>query len=231
MNTPAHGIPIAESIRYGWDTFKKNLELILLIEFAAVVAVAIVNGASGIMERIGGFHEWAMWIANFVLSMIIHFGAVKIALKYRDGEKVEFANMFDGFAVLAPFIAASVLTDMAIGFGLMFLIVPGIIIAVRFCFFGFVLADAERGPIEAIQRSIRITEGRGLDLFLFGMLLIGLNVLGLMVLLIGVFVTLPVSVLAGAYIYRYLEPRAAEVSSTDHTCDESARSPEPPTSP
>jgi uncharacterized membrane protein len=208
MSTPSYGIPIAESIRFGWDTFKKNLEIILLIEFAALVAVSVVNAGSAVMEDISSFHEWGMWVADFVLGMIIHFGALKVALRLRDGEKVEFANMFDGFAVLAPFLAAAVLTKLAVGFGLMFLIVPGIVIAVRFCFFGFLLADAERGPIEAIQRSIEITRGRGLDLFFFGMAVFGLNILGLMAFGIGVFVTIPVSFLAGAYVYRSVEPRS-----------------------
>jgi uncharacterized membrane protein len=213
MNTPAsgtpRGIPIEDAIRFGWDTFKKNFELILAIEIAATVTLAVVGGASELLETRGWYHEFAMSIAYFVVTMIIHLGAIKVSLKYRDGEKVDFANMFDSFGILAPFMAASVVTDLAIGFGLLFLVVPGIVVAVKFCLFGFTVVDEDRGPIEAIRRSIQLTDGVGIDLFLFGMLCVGINILGMMALVVGLYVTLPVTALAGAHIYRHLNPRAA----------------------
>ena len=207
MGAPAKGIPIENAVKFGWETFKKNIQFILAVEVAALLAEGAVSLGTEWMERIGGFHEWAMGIAYFVVSMIIQMGAIKIALKYRDGEKVEFANMFDGFAILPAFMAAAVLKALAVGFGLMFLIVPGIVIAIRFWFFGYMVVDEERGPIEAIQRSITITEGVGVDLFLFGLLLIGINFLGLLAFGLGLFVTVPVTILATAYVYRYLNPR------------------------
>jgi uncharacterized membrane protein len=208
MSTQSTGIPIGDAVQYGWETFKKNAEFILAVEVAAVVTLAVVNGAAGWLEGISEFHGAVMAFANFVVTMIVHLGAVKIALKYRDRENVEFANMFDSFGLLAAFMAAAVLTDLAVGFGLLFLVVPGIIVAVRFCLAGFLVVDEECGPIEAIQRSIRLTEGVGIDLFLFGMLLMGLNILGMLVFLVGVFVSIPVTILAAAYVYRHINPRA-----------------------
>ena len=213
MNAPGsgtpRGIPIEDAIRFGWVTFKKNVELILAIEIAAAFTMAVIGGASELLETRGWFHEFAMSVAYFIVTMIIQLGAVKVSLKYRDGDKVEFANMFDSFGVLAPFMAAAVVMDLAIGFGLLFLVVPGIVVAVRFCLFGFVVVDEDRGPIEAIRRSIQLTDGVGVDLFLFGMLCAGLNILGMMALMVGMFVSLPVTVLAGAYVYRHLNPRSA----------------------
>jgi uncharacterized membrane protein len=208
-NGKPRGIPIEEAIRFGWETFKGNFELILAIEIAAAVALAVVGGASDLLESRGWFHEFAMSLAYFVVTMIIHLGAIKVSLKYRDGDKVDFANMFDSFGILAPYMAAAVVTQIAIGFGLLFLVVPGIVVAVRFCLFGFAVVDEDRGPIDAIRRSIQLTDGVGVDLFLFGMLCVGLNVLGTMALLVGLFVSLPVTALAGAHIYRHLNPRAA----------------------
>ena len=214
MTTPAggapRGIPIENAIRFGWETFKKNFEIILAIEAAAAVTLAVVSVASEILEPRRWFHEFAMSLAYFVVTMIIHLGAVKVTLKFRDGEEVNFANMFDSFGILAPFMAAAVVTDFAIGFGLLFLVVPGIIVAVRFSMFGFTIVDEDRGPIEAIRRSVQLTDGVGVDLFLFGMLCVGLNILGMIALVVGVFVSLPVTVLAGAYIYRHLNPRPAQ---------------------
>lgn len=215
MSTPpTSGIPIEKAVRFGWNTFKSNVEFILAVEIAAFCAIAIVNWAAALMETISGYHEVAVAIADFVLSMIVNLGAIKIALKYRDGEKVEFANLFDSFGILPAFMAAAVLTTLAVGIGLMFLIIPGIVIAVRFCFYGFLVFDEDAGPIEAIQRSVRITEGVGFDLFLFAMLLAGINFLGVLALGLGLFVSIPVSVLATAYVYRDLEQRRVHDGET-----------------
>ncbi len=209
MNARSGGIPIEDALRFGWTTFKKNVKLILAIEIAAAVTLAVIGGASEILESRGWYHEFAMSIAYFIVTMIIYLGAVKVALKFRDGEKADFANMFDSFGILVPFMAAAVVTKVAIGLGLLFLVVPGIVIAVRFCMFGFVVVGEGRGPIEAIRRSVQLTDRVGVDLFLFGMLCLGLNMLGMMALLVGVFVSLPVTALAAAHVYRHLNPHAA----------------------
>lgn len=210
MNAPVQGIPIEKAMKFGWETFKNNVEFILAVEVASLLAEGVVSIGSSWMDRIGGFHEWAMGIAYFVVTMIIQMGAVKIALKYRDGKKVEFANMFDGFDILPVFMAAAVLRGLAVGVGLLFLIVPGIIIGIRFWFFGYLVVDERRGPIEAIQRSIAITNGVGIDLFLFGLLLMAVNFLGLLALGLGLFVSVPVTILATAYVYRYLNPQSTQ---------------------
>jgi uncharacterized membrane protein len=225
VDAPLAGLPIEKSVRFGWDTFKKNVEFILAVEVAALFAEGVVKIGSALMENIGGFHEWAMSIAYFVVTMIIHLGAVKIALKYKDGERAEFANMFDAFGILPAFMAAAVLTWLAVSIGFAFLIVPGVVVAVRFWFCGFLVVDEELGPIEAIQRSVAITRGLGFDLFLFAMLLIGINLLGFLALGLGLFVSIPVTILAAAYVYRHLNPRPALESPRS---DSSQPAPAPP---
>jgi len=216
------GLPIGEAIQFGWDTFKANVVLLLAVQIAALIAEGIVSAAAE-WVHISKFHEFAMSLAYLVVTMIIHLGFVKISLKFRDGEAVEFANLFDSFNVLGQFIIAGVLVGLAIAFGMIFLVFPGIIIAIRFCLAGYTIYDEKRGPIEAIQRSIELTRGYGLDLFLFGMLLFGINLLGIICLGIGVFVSGPVTLLAVAYIYRHLNPRpAGEASAESHAQTESA---------
>jgi uncharacterized membrane protein len=199
---------MGEAIRFGWETFKKEIGFILGIEIAALFAEGVVTVGSGWMERIGGFHEWAMSLAYFVVTMIIQLGAIKIALKYRDGEKVEFANLFDSFDTLPVFMVCAVITAFLVGVGMLFLLIPGIFLAVKLWFCGFVVVDEKKTPIDAIRRGYRLTDGYGLELFLFGMLLFGINLLGVLCVGIGLFVSLPVSYLAAAHIYRVLNRRA-----------------------
>ncbi|MDH5627817.1 MAG: hypothetical protein OEY69_05940, partial [Candidatus Krumholzibacteria bacterium] len=81
----------------------------------------------------------------------------------------------------------------------------------RLWFVGFVVVDEAVGPVEAIQRSWDITRGRTMDLFLLFLLLVGLNLLGIVALGVGLLVTVPVSGLSLAFVYRELKPKAAVV--------------------
>lgn len=213
MTETTTDISIEASISWGWGAFRKNAELVIAIEVAVVVTAVVMRVVSDGSRIHGWFFGFAMSIAYFVVTMLVHLGAAKVALKLRDGQPVEFANMFDSFAILPAFMAAAVLTHLAVTTGLMFLVIPGIVVAVRFGLFGFLVVDETLGPIEAIQRSIQLTRGAGLDLFFFGMLCAGINLLGLMALGIGVFVSIPVTVLAAAHVYRTLNPRPVSDAS------------------
>ena len=207
-NDQRPSLPMGEAIHFGWEIFKKETGFLLGVQIAALLAEGVVALGSSWMEKVGGFHEWAMSLAYFVVTMIIQSGVIKIALKYRDREKVEFANLFDSFNILPVFMVCSVIAAIAVGFGYLCLVIPGIILTVKFWFSGFAVIDEKRGPIDAIRRSYHLTNGYGLELFLFGMLLFGVNLLGLLCLGIGLFVSLPVSYLATAHVYRFLNTRS-----------------------
>ena len=86
------------------------------------------------------------------------------------------------------------------------LIVPGIIWGIQYMFFSYFIIDEDLGPMEALKRSAAITEGAKWDLFLFGLLLAGINLLGALCLLVGLIATIPATMLAFAFAYRRLLP-------------------------
>jgi uncharacterized membrane protein len=88
------------------------------------------------------------------------------------------------------------------------LIIPAIIWGIKFRFFSYFIIDKGAGPIEALKRSSSITMGAKWDLFLFGLLLIGINILGFLALVIGLFATIPTSMVAIAFVYRKLLTQA-----------------------
>ena len=88
--------------------------------------------------------------------------------------------------------------------GLFLLIVPGIYVAVRFQFYGFFVVDEKTGPVESLQRSWEVTDGRVWSLLWLDLILVGINILGMLLFLVGLFVTVPITTLALAYVYRQL---------------------------
>ena len=79
-------------------------------------------------------------------------------------------------------------------------------------FFKYLIIDKGLGPIEALKESRRITTGQRWQLLLFVLILALLNILGALALFIGLFVTMPVTMIAMAHVYRGLEHKASEMT-------------------
>jgi len=88
--------------------------------------------------------------------------------------------------------------------GLILFIIPGIYLGIRFQFFNCFIVDQKTGVIESLRRSWQITQGNTWNLFLFGLLLAGINILGLLCLIVGLFITIPTTTIAYIFVYRKL---------------------------
>jgi uncharacterized membrane protein len=64
--------------------------------------------------------------------------------------------------------------------------------------------DKNLEPVEAVKTSWRMTKGNVWNLFFFGILLGLINILGFLCLIVGLFITVPLSMLATAFVYRKL---------------------------
>jgi uncharacterized membrane protein len=71
-------------------------------------------------------------------------------------------------------------------------------------FVPYIVIDRGLGPIEAMKESWRVTKGHKWQLFLLFLALIGLNILGAIALIVGLLVTIPITMLAAAHAYRTL---------------------------
>lgn len=96
---------------------------------------------------------------------------------------------------------------MAVAVGFVLLIVPGVVVALTFMFTTFIVIDRALGPIEAMKESRRITHGHKWTLLGFSLMLVLINLLGILALVVGLLVTIPVSSLALVYAYRQLGGR------------------------
>jgi uncharacterized membrane protein len=91
------------------------------------------------------------------------------------------------------------------------LIVPGIIWAIKYFPMLYLVVDKGKGPAEAFSESATLTQGVKGQLFLLGILFFFINLLGFTALFVGLLVTVPMTMLASAYIYRHLLGRASAV--------------------
>ena len=200
------GLPLSQSIRFGWNTVKASFAFILLTLCVAAIVPSIIDwGGKHVFHRDGQL--FLIKLISALVSATFSLGLSKIYLRFRDGEKPIFENLFDGLTRAHIWLASSIIVGIAVVMGLILLLVPGIIMMLRLSLIGFVLVDERTGPIDAIQRSWDMTRGHTMDLLVLFIALFGLNILGACCLVVGLFVTVPMSGLAMAYIYRELKPK------------------------
>ena len=137
--------------------------------------------------------------------MLLALGWIRVSLDVTRGTKPEVGDLFkfDGYG---PYIGASIL--FAIGFyvGLILCIVPGIIFAVAFGFYGFVIAERGEGVgvIDSLKQSADLTRGNRWQLFGLGIVLLLINLVGAILCGVGLIFTLGITIIAWSYVYRTL---------------------------
>jgi len=203
---------IKSALGFGWETFKKRpwffIGATLLVIFIYIVT-GLITGLSefaltGDPENPSG----AGSIIDWLVSTLINMGVVAFYLRAHDNvEKVTLGSLWHPHPFWKYF-ATVLLVGLAFVLGLLLLIVPGFIALLMFLFASFIVIDRELGPIDAMKESRRITRGHRWKLLGFVLVMTLVNLLGIIALGVGLLVTIPVTMLAFAYAYRFLSAQA-----------------------
>lgn len=203
----------SEAISFGWNTMKNNLGFFIRLLIVVGLLLFVPEIIGGFLKEDAPGLSIVVSIASWVLYVVIHMGLIKIPLKFCDNEKSNLADLFSCFHLFFKYLFGAILYGLVILGGIILLIIPGIIWAIKFMFFGYFIVDQGLGPIEALKRSAMITKGAKWDLFIFGLLVFLINVLGLFCLLIGLFATIPTTMVAMAFVYRKLQTQTQLTSA------------------
>ncbi|MEI7866748.1 MAG: hypothetical protein WCI11_02560 [Candidatus Methylumidiphilus sp.] len=142
-----------------------------------------------------------------IFEYFLYAGLLKIILSVTDGRETRIGDLFSAGDVFISYLLGSILFGLIMAVGILLLIVPGLIFSVMFLFYGFFIVDKHMGPVEALKASAALTKGVRWQLFGFILILSLLNVAGALLLAVGLFVTVPVSWVAIAFVYRKLLPQ------------------------
>lgn len=207
-------IAIGASIKFGWETFKRRPG-ILIGGFALAAVIAMVFSA--VLDTKGmelSLITVLMSLASMVIGVFVEMGLTMFFLKAHDAVDGVSINHLWNPKPFWKYVGGKILTSIIVLIGFVLLIIPGIIAALGLMFVTYLIVDRHMNPIDAIKESWRITKGHKWELFLLALALIGLNIVGFLLLLVGLLVTVPVSMLAVVHVYRTLEHKASEVTVT-----------------
>jgi len=199
--------PFKDSVKIGWEIVKKNFWFFL----AALIVLCVLSGLESFIPKeavksyppLGGL-RFILYVISLFFSLLLSLGLIKVALAFIDGGRPDFKELFVCSDKVINFFLASLLYGLIVLGGTILLIIPGIIWSLKFSLYKYFIVEKNAGPIEALKMSAQATAGAKWNLFLFGFVLAGINILGFLCLFIGLFFTIPLSWIAMAYVYRQL---------------------------
>jgi uncharacterized membrane protein len=196
-----------------------------MISNVVVQAIA----ASGAEQAVVFTVQGILQIAASVFQIWLGLGQLRFMLKIGRGQAAEFTDIFTGGPYLLPAIGASILLGLLIlGMMIPFAappiityavsqdpnataivgIVTGVIFVPLFLFvvisisqFQALIVDRNMGAMESLRTSWEITAGNRLMLFVLGLVLFVVNLLGCLACIVGLFFSASYSALATAVAY------------------------------
>lgn len=188
---------VSEAIKFGWDTFAKDPWFYIGVTFSLSVFSMIVNWLTG---HGAGVFALVGWLIGFAASTVVTIAYARLALSAGTGQHVGWNGLWAPEHFWRMF-GATLLQGIIIVIGFILIIVPGIIAALILSFTQLLVVDKKLGPIEALKESYRLTKGHLFQLFLFMLCLVLINIIGALLLLVGLLVTVPITILAVAHVY------------------------------
>ncbi|HPE23509.1 MAG TPA: hypothetical protein PLT88_10825 [Bacteroidales bacterium] len=197
----------------GWRAMSDNfLRLLLVVLVLAIIGSPMLGSHSKWEFNPGDFgnipfdmHDFfkfgAFGLAAAFLGLIVLLYIFLLLPVFRYGAKMMFVQasrqitpdfdlLISGFRKnYLNIVLTNLLLTALIGIGLVFLIVPGIILACRLTFTPYLVMDKGLDPIRAAEESWRLTRGHGRAIFLMRFIAFFIYIAGFICFFIGVLVS------------------------------------------
>lgn len=198
-----NGLKHKDILSVSWGIIKKNiwkfaLWLVLIFVLQIVqdglsdpnVPATIVN--SIIIFLISLLYLWVdLWLKSISLSLI-------------NKKATRITGIFVDIKKYGKYLIAYIISAVFIIIGVLLFIVPGIIVSFRLKMVPYLILEKDLNPWKAVVESWKMTKWYAANIFALNVLLWGINILGLLALFVGLFVTVPLYYVANADLYKKL---------------------------
>jgi hypothetical protein len=174
------------------DTFaviQKNFAPFALAGLLLIGAPVLVQGLARIalhQTTAFGLLSLGLGLVSGLIQLIFSAGLLYATVQDLNGGRASIGEFLAvGARLLLPFLGLSILVFVAAYIGLLFLVVPGVLLFLRWSVAGAVLVAEGRGIMESMGRSAALTKGRRGAIFLL-YLIIGVIVVVAEAIVLGV---------------------------------------------
>ena len=195
-------LDVGAAISYGWKGLTQNLGPLVLI---TLVIVAVQLGLTVIGSAFDSWFLISAWnVFTTAVSLILAMGVIRAALAVVDGRTPEVGMLFrpEGFV---PYLVASILVGLAVGVGLILCLIPGLIAAFLFAFYGYGIVDGRtEDAVESMKMSWNLIAANVGPMLLLFLVAIGASIAGLLLCGVGALFAYPFVAVMYAYAWRML---------------------------
>ena len=148
-----------DAIRFGWATATGNIGFFIVMLIILVSAAILPQGIAGAFGK-ARLLAFIILVAGAVIQMELRLGLIKTLITFADGKKPAVVELFSCFdkRIVTVFVAGLLYGIMTF-LGTLLLIVPGIILGIKFMFFSYFIVDKNAGIIESLEKSAELTKG------------------------------------------------------------------------
>ena len=141
-------------------------------------------------------------VASIVTQGPLQVGFHIFCIKKMYGKKAELGDLFKGFDYFAAALVAALIIGAFVFVGILLCIIPGLLVAAALKFTYLFILDKKMEFWPAIQASHETVKSDYLGFTLFLCALGLINILGLLACIVGLLVTIPLSIAAITYAYQ-----------------------------
>jgi uncharacterized membrane protein len=208
-------VTIFDWLQRGWELFKKDAGPCIVF---AVITVVLYGIATWLIP---------FGIGSTVIGLPLLAGFIIMALLQLRNQNTDFAKYFSGFRHFVPLLLFTVVSTAFILIGTMLFVLPGIYVTVAYLFAPFLIVDKNVDFWPAMEISRKKVNRHWFGLFAFSVVLVFINLLGLIPLGIGLFITLPWSLYTAAIAYEDIFNEGAAFGAAPAGLQKPPSGPEP----
>ncbi len=133
---------IQEALSFGWETFSSNLWFFLKLMFS----ISLIFAFLGILQEMAKAMNPVLFVlinvVAIIMNIIVGIGLIRISLGFLHHQKPSLRQSFMPTSdTFFPYVVGAFMYAVVVVFGTILFVIPGIIWAVKYQFFGyFILA-------------------------------------------------------------------------------------------
>ena len=213
---PGFGRSFGEGMNVLGENFLALFLIVIIIGFiqapAQIVRVTVQVG--GLNWAIGIFTIFTL-VYSFLVIPVFQYGGDILFVHAVRRQNIDFRWLVKGFSEnYLNIILSCLLVFALVMIGIIFLIIPGIIIGCRLAFVAYLVMDKNLDPIAAIEESWRLTKGYGWTIFFMGFVSFFIVLFGLLMLIVGIFPAIIWVSSAHAVLYQDILAEKGELPET-----------------
>jgi len=203
-------VPLDPIFSHAWRVWQENLGILVvttLIVIGISQAIAIPQAILQAVFEHNRMPQAALTvvivgnIVQQVLQLFLGIGQSQISLKLARGMPATIGDLFGVGPRFLPLLGATIIAVIVFYIGLALCLVPGILLALWFWPYYYLLVEDKAPIMESFSLAAKITEGNRLTSLVLALCALGIFILGCLALCIGLLFALPLMSMMGATAY------------------------------